>query len=457
MKLKIFGLIVLIVGLIISLDLGKKVSQLLSEASAKKAEIVVEADKELGKMPRPWNSYGQGGETSDGMLQTAVSQMKSLSPDYIRIDHIYDFYEVVQKENGSLRFSFDKLDKEVEAILASGAKPFLALSYMPPAMANNVTDQPNNWGEWQALVKATIEHYSGKQNKNISNVYYEVWNEPDLFGNWKMSGEKNYLELYRQSAIAAEKAGNVQPFKLGGPATTGLYKNWTEGLFKFINDENLRFDFVSWHRYSLNPDGFVQDVESLSRILSRYPRLALKERVISEWGPDAKNHPAYDNQIGAAHAVAAAREMLGIINKAIVFEIKDGLNPEGKAFWGRWGLMTHEKTGLQLKPRYKAFLWLNEIGETRVRLTGEGSFVKGIAAKKGEEIQINLVNFDPYNAHQEAVPVIVKNLPPGNYQVVRQDFEGKKLTTEVTITQGTWAGQVLLGPNDIVRLGLKKI
>ena len=38
----------------------------------------------------------------------------------------------------------------------------------------------------------TIEHYSGKGERNMSGIYYEVWNEPDLaqFGSWNWEGTK---------------------------------------------------------------------------------------------------------------------------------------------------------------------------------------------------------------------------------------------------------------------------
>src|SRR3972149_1571123 len=52
---------------------------------------------------------------------------------------------------------------------------------------------------WQNLAQKTVEHVSGKAGLNLSNVYYEVWNEPDLFGGYKVYGGKNYLDLYSHS------------------------------------------------------------------------------------------------------------------------------------------------------------------------------------------------------------------------------------------------------------------
>src|SRR3989344_8502281 len=143
-----------------------------------------------------------------------------------------------------------------------------------------------------------------------------------------------------------------------------MYPNWIEAMLKTVNEENLRFDFVSWHRYSQDPEQFKKDVEELSLLLKTYPRLALKEKIVSEWGLDSENNPGYDNNLGAAHTVASIFEMIGAVSKAFSFEIKDGLSPDNKIFWGRFGIISHENTGLALKPRYRAFKWLNDLGET---------------------------------------------------------------------------------------------
>jgi len=60
---------------------------------------------------------------------------------------------------------------------------------MPGVIAKdgNIINPPNDWNEWTLVVQKTIEHYSGKNDRNMNGVYYEVWNEPDLaqFGGWK--------------------------------------------------------------------------------------------------------------------------------------------------------------------------------------------------------------------------------------------------------------------------------
>ena len=450
----IFGgltLIVLGAGLFIGLGFKDKVANLFSEATGTKAEIRVDASSNLGTLPQPWRNYAQGGE-EPGAITRAAAKIKPLGPDYIRLDHIYDYYDAVKKENGQVQFNWTKLDQEVDAILSTGAKPLLALSYLPSGFGQDTIAAPDNWDDWFVLVKSTIEHYSG--SKKIADIYYEVWNEPDLFGSWKTSGEKNYLQLYRVSAQAAAAATNVQAFKLGGPATTGAYPNWIEALLNLVDAENLRLDFISWHRYSWDNDALSSDVALINRLLEQHPRLALKEKLVTEWGPDPQNNPAYDNNLGASHMLATIRNMLGQVHKAFNFEVMDGKDPQGQTFWGRYGLLSHHSTGLQTKPRYDLLLWLNQLGGQRLAVDGEGSWVKAIAVTSGSTIQVYLVNYDSRASHQETVPVIITNLAPGNYQVKYEWFKGKTQTKDIVITAGTFSDQVILRPNEIARLTL---
>ena len=113
---------------------------------------------------------------------------------------------------------------------------------MPLAISKgDIVDEPKDWNEWALTVQRTIEYYSGE--KGIANVYYEVWNEPDLFGKWTMGGNKDYKKLYLYASRGAQAAQVSQTFKFGGPATTGLYKNWLDRFFPFILENQLRLDF----------------------------------------------------------------------------------------------------------------------------------------------------------------------------------------------------------------------
>ncbi len=446
------GLVILLLTLPLLVFLVQKAQYYLSRATGTPANIMVETKNVLGPLPQPWQALAQGGEETAGRLNQTISLVKNLSPKYIRVDHLYDGYQVVGgNKNGGMTYDFSKLDLLVNDILATGAKPLLSLSYMPPAISSgNVTDPPSNWQDWQQVVKTTVEHYSGVRNRNLSDVYYEVWNEPDLFGQWKTYGSKDYRLLYAYAVKGAESAQNVNAFKIGGPATTAFYKNWLEEFVKYVYENKLRLDFFSWHKYSLAPQEFLDDINFIDLLLTGHGGSYLLPKFITEWGSNSENSSIHDGGFDAAHTVATIRQILGRADLAFTFEIKDGPPPQGKTYWGRWGILTHESVGLLKKPRYFALSLLNQMSGQRLQVGGEGTWVTGFAAKEGKAVKLMLVNYDREATHSENVPVTFSGLEPGKYKLIQTDLYGKVAKTDEVVDQDTFAKTVYLPANSVL-------
>ena len=391
----------------------KKIYQWQQKAVGKEANIIIDASSPGGEINQKlWQNFSQGGEEDKDMLEPIVYKLRALKPQLIRIDHVFDRYQLFQK-NGSLDFSH--LDKTVQTILKAGAKPMFSLSYIPSSLSidGQVTSPPKDWIIWQELVSALVEHYSGKNNLNITEIYYEVYNEPDLFGNWHYDKDPNYLTLYFHTATGAQKARQVNPYKIGGPATTSFYPNWIKALIDFCQKNNLPLDFISWHRYSPNLDDYDQDLNQLISILTNYPQYQQAERLITEFGPGSEKVSWYENRVGAVQAIAVSSYLLDKAHRIFAFEIKDG--PE--KLTSSWGMMNHENSGALPKPRWNAYVFLNQLKGKRLPLEGNGRWVSGVAAKDNREIKVLLVNFDPQQKHQEYVPVRIQNLVSSQYQV----------------------------------------
>lgn len=447
-------IVLLSVGIIGGVSQAFKIFEYFSKATGENANITIDAESNLGGLPRPWRNLAQGGEDKNWRIGNLKQSVKALDPMYIRLDHIYDYYDIVKKENGTLTFNWTAFDLVVSDILATGAKPFISLSYMPPAIAKNgeVTGLPENWGEYQTVIYRTINHLS--KERGIEDVYYEVWNEPDLFGEWKMYGEKNYLDLYRVAEKGASQVKGAKTFKFGGSASTALYRNWFDGLAKYASDNNLQLDFLSWHRYTNNVEQFRKDMAEANSWLQSFPKLANTELLITEWGHDSQNNKGYDNAYSAAHTVAVSTELSGIIDKAFVFEIQDGKDPAGSEYWGRWGLFTHESFGTHAKSRYKGLLMLNQLGNTKLQLLGKGTWVKALATKEGETIKVIMANFDPNGSHSETVPFKVNNLSRSEYVVEQQFLDGTRLSNVLPAIDRSVTTQISLRPNTVVMVTL---
>ena len=434
------------------------VREFFGQASSAPADLVINTTAILGPVARPWRNLAQGGEDRAWRLQPLTAQVSTLNPEYIRIDHLYDFYDIVGGSPGALTFDFTKLDVILDDILATGAKPFISLSYMPPAIASgDIVSPPKNWADWQLTVQKTIEHISG--TRGIEDVYYEVWNEPDLFGGWKYYGEKNYLTMYTYAIQGANNAKGVKPYKIGGPAITALYKNWFDAMAKHTIENNLRYDFFSWHRYTTDLDQYITDISEVHTWIEKYPQLiSTLEFQITEWGHDSENNPGYDNNFGAAHTVAGAITMSNWIQRAFVFEIQDGRGPEDKAYWGRWGMFTHKEAGATAKPRYQALKILDSIADHRLQITGQSSRIKAVAAQnENGNPELVIVNYSPRGNYSENVSVTFRNIEPGSFQLHQEFLNGRTLSTPVATTEATLKTFVNMSANDVAKVELVRM
>lgn len=436
----------------------------LTEAEHVPANIVVDTRKVTGFINPNWKGLAQGGEEKGvRMLEDVVPQVSALYPRYIRLDHIYDFYDVVSlDQNNQLSLNWSKLDQTVCDIYHTGAKPFFSLGYMPPALSENgsLIDKPKDWNQWVDLVQKTVEHYSGRSTRLcggvsgnlLEDIYYEVWNEPDLesFGSWSLyGGAKDYKTLYYYTSVGATRASNVYHFLLGGPATTAAYRNWLQVFADYIIDNKMRIDFISWHHYSQNPSDFSQDLININNWFGedKYTRFRHLPKIISEWGWDSAFNPVADSEVGAAYTIASIFNLIDQqVELAFSFEIKDGVNPS-------WGIISHDG---QIKPRYQALKMLNLLDRARLQVEGEGTYVSAVASSAPNKITLLLVNFDKEGRNNELVPVTFKNLDKGTYIISEIYPENKRIDVRFNLNESSLKRSILMQPNSIVALQLVK-
>lgn len=149
---------------------------------------------------------------------------------------------------------------------------------------------------------------------------------------------------------------------------------------------------------------------------------------------------------------------MGRADLIFTFEIKDGPPPAGGGgkYWGRWGILTHEKAGVSPKPKYQALELLSQLKGERIRVTGEGTWVTGLATKNGSSFQLILTNFDPEEKHSENVPVAFSGLEEGTYTLKKTFLGENPITTTQTANAGSLTTTLFLPPNSVVFLEITK-
>lgn len=433
---------------------SKTALDLRSSASGTPANIVVKTSQTQGNLPTSlWQNYAQGGEEPSDMIGPLVRQISLLQPKLIRIDHLYDYFGVYLGPN---QYDFSRLDKVIDSIEATGATPLLSVSYTPASMSKNgqVAGEPTDYNLWYNLVKATAKRYS--LEKNIPGIYYEVGNEPDLFGGWHYAKSPNYLQLYNVTSKAIVEGAGTAFYKIGGPATTAYYDNWAKSLLAYVNTNNLRLDFLSWHDYKKDPLDFEKNIEKANALLSQYPKYNSIERLITELGINSEPDKSYDTNVSAIHTLATITRLAGKVHRIFHFELVDGqtVRPDGSS---GWGLLTHPSQGAKPKPRYDALVFANKLTGQRLALDGEGSWVSALASKTPTSFQLLLVNYDYKSSHDETFPVSFQELTPGNYEIKTANLNGQINTKEQQITGNNLTFDQYLETNSAVLIELRPI
>ncbi len=236
--------------------------------------------------------------------------------------------------------------------------------------------------------------------------------------------------MYKYVAIGAAQALETRTFYLGGPATTGLHKDWIMKLAQ----SGYRLDFLSWHTQSYEPGRFTVDNQHISSWLVRYPEVILLPKLITESGFTGSKDSRNGTQFAAAYAAAVFRQLAnGNLKGLFIFQLKDAPRP--------------------------IFSFLDRMTGTRLGVAGEGTWVSAIASKQDEKLNILLVNFDPTGSHAETVPVRISALPNGTYDYAQQYYEGRptaessKKQQEV-VTDGSLSKQIHMPAQSIVLLEL---
>lgn len=453
-------IVILLVSLPLTIPLAQNAWRWVTGASFRAAAIVIDVGQPQRPINKIWAGLAQGFEKlpdQDFRLNAVAPHIRSVGTRYVRVDHILNAYDVVSRVDGRLTYNWTKLDALVDDIVASGATPFFAVSYMPEAISKgDILDFPNDWGEWGQVVAAVVGRYSRDYKGGLNNVVYEIWNEPDLFGGWRMGGAKNYVTLYTVAANAANRVTGTKPFKIGGPATTGFYPAWVSGFYDKLAS-SVRIDFFSWHRYSADVNDFVKDVTTAKEMMeTRISRS--QDLYITEWGVNPERSSAYDGRWAAAHflAVNAALEDTAI-DLAMAFEVMDGA-PGDQQMHGGWGMLTNPKYGaIVKKPRFRALEMISKIDGDKLPVLGEGTFVSALSSYDSTgTIRVLATNYDKNGRHNELFPITIMGISDGVYSVREEYLSGRVLNTDVNVAGGSLRRDISLNASDAVLLTYTK-
>ena len=177
---------------------------------------------------------------------------------YVRFHGILDRDVGVYTVDGQGRpdYNFTYVDQIYDGLLQQGVRPFVELSFMPPDMASRQQSMgfwydpsvapPKDWARWSDLIRRFAQHLVARYGiDEVSQWYFEVWNEPNGTFWGGDPRQATYFQLYDLTARALQ---GVSPrLRVGGPATAQAA--WVPQFIRYCATHHVPVDFVSTHVY----------------------------------------------------------------------------------------------------------------------------------------------------------------------------------------------------------------
>ena len=156
-------------------------------------------------------------------------------------------------------------------------------------------------------------------------------------------------------------------------------------------------------------------------------------------GPNSEAGNENNTKTGAAHLVAVMRELMGKVKYGFSFSVTGG-----------WGIVDNQS------PRYQALQLLSRLGNNRLGVFGDGTWVRAIGAQDGNNYQVLLANYDPKGTHAENVPVTFMNLRDQNFTLKRFLLgHGALPDIQVATTEAILQTEISMTANSVVLIELQ--
>ncbi len=386
-------------------------------------EVLVQVafDQQLGPLNIDRMALGQGGLSDRPMWNSRIAEIRALRPRLVRL-FVQEYFQLLPARGHD---RYETLDRSVETILETGARPLMCLCMKPrllfPTVDQNVVE-PNDYGEWERLISSLVAHF---KNRGAEIRYWEVANEPDIGESggcpYRFKPD-SYVRYYKHTAKAILRADPEA--RVGGPALAGVRSPILPALLNACDDGNTPLHFISWHIYSSDPAQVRGTIAYASDLLKTHPSLK-PETILDEWNMDLQD-PPHDPRFQPCFTLETIWQMKDTgLDYSCYYQIRDVhvdhdqftpfMSPQGAAFMTRWWNRMPQYDGLfdfqdRVRPSYFAFKLLARLTGNRLKLESSNQAVHGFATHD-ETYQIDqllLWNFSPVPAKVE---LSLKHLP----------------------------------------------
>lgn len=355
-------------------------------------KITIDAQAPATPFPHFWEQmFGSGRAIlalRDSYRQD-VRAVKSVTDfKYVRFHAIlHDEVGVYNEdEHGNPVYNFSYVDQIYDGLLKDGVKPFVEISFMPRKLAFNPdalhpfwykqnVSPPKSMERWDDLIQHFAQHLVDRYGiDEVSQWYFEVWNEPNIdFWNG-IPRDRSYFDLYAHTARTLK--GVNQRLRVGGPATAAAA--WVPEFLQYTSEHHVPVDFVTSHGYAddttLDLFGKNEDMPMDQRVCRAIEKVHGQIKASStpdlplfwtEWNVQGMKESRDTIFVGPALA-NTVRQCDGMVQMMSFWTFSDVFEEGGpipKPFEGQFGLRA--KGGVN-KPSYYGFGLLHELGDERI-------------------------------------------------------------------------------------------
>jgi len=308
-------------------------------------KVTVNSSELKGEI-RPLNGVGGGpkGVVSPSLFKAAGIPFTRLSDIGYSLEFGFELFNIFPDfdadENKASSYDFTITDEYIKNLVGTGSKIIWRLGNW-----SNESWQrekygswpPKDFKKWARICEHVIRHYNeGWADGYHFNIeYWEIWNEPDLDQRIlpetenvapkdvdKLGKVMRYevaphmwggtMEQYYEFATTVYKhlQRRFPKLKIGGPGNADFEYN--EPFIQAMKKAGIKPGFFSWHRYSRNPETFVEEGKKVRELLDRYgwsdvPTFLDEWNYVSSWDNDGYNYSwkVRSSVKGAAFTVAS--------------------------------------------------------------------------------------------------------------------------------------------------------
>lgn len=319
------------------------------------------------------------------------------------------------------RYNFYKTDQVFDFITEYGITPYIEMSFVPYALAQNVNKRRNNSvssmpgdiDQWKTLIHNVLNHLIERYGRETVVTWkFCVWNSPDnILMNYSAENRNEFFRLYLESyRIIKDIDARIQV----GPATlmnvSVIYPEWMNCFADFYKKYECVPDFLMVNMYMLNtnmeqiktekplmrscnPRALADGIRIILNNGEKY-KWNISDYIVPEWGFDLRTSSPYMGD-GIFYAVYIVKNMADCFCQQISFGIANPVDRypdtavDHQTFRGRFGLVTYD--GIY-KSSYYAYKMLNYMGKQFLFKT-DGCLI----TRSEKQIQVLLYNYHHFS------------------------------------------------------------